>query len=68
MIWTCVKKATRSKFSPVKRYKGRPKRTLEKIIKKDLMGNNIFENLVYYQTQLYCMIHVADPPSESVSL
>ena len=48
VIWKCVKKATRSKFSPVKRNKWRPRRTLEKIIKKDLMVNNIFENLVYY--------------------
>ena len=38
-------------FSLMKRSKGRPGRTFEEIIKRDLMVNNISENLVFNQAQ-----------------
>jgi len=36
-------------FSSVKRKKGRSKRTLEEVVKRDVMVNNISEDLVFNQ-------------------
>lgn len=47
-------------FSPVKRGRGRPKRTLGELIRHDLLLNNISENLVFDRAQWRSMIHVAD--------
>lgn len=55
LIWTHKKKATGSSgeegksngVKPCEKGKGRPKETLGKIIKKDLMVNNIIENLAF---------------------
>lgn len=33
-------------FSPVKRERGKPRRTLKEVAKKDLMANNISKDLV----------------------
>lgn len=53
VIWTCTKKITRSTseddcmvFISVKR-RERPRRTLEEVVKRDLMINDIFEDLVF---------------------
>ena len=48
-------------FSPVKRGRGRPKRTLGDLIKHDLLLNNISENLIFDRALWRRVIHVADP-------
>ena len=47
-------------FSPVRRGRGRPKRTLGELIKQDLVLNNISENMVFDRALWRRVIHVAD--------
>ena len=46
--------------SPYKRGRGRPKRTLNDIIRRDLLINNISPNMTIDRTQWRRVIHVAD--------
>jgi len=54
VVWICAKsiggtageESRLHVFSPVKRSRGKPRRTLEEIVKRNLVVNNIPENLV----------------------
>ena len=48
-------------WSPYKRGRGRPKRTLNDIIQRDLLINNISPSMAIDRTQWRRVIHVADP-------
>ena len=48
-------------FSPLKRGRGRPQRTLKELIRQDLRLNNISERLVFDRAIWRRVIHVADP-------
>ncbi|KAL5194746.1 hypothetical protein HKD37_20G056765 [Glycine soja] len=47
-------------FSFAKRESGRPRRTLEEIVKGDLMVNNISKSLIFNRTERYRVIQVAN--------
>lgn len=47
-------------FSPIKRRRGRPRRTWEELVKMDLKLNNIPETLVQNRAEWRRVIHVAD--------
>ena len=48
--------------SSLKRGRGRPRRTLEEIIKSYRMVYNVYEDLVFDQVQWHHAIHVANLP------
>ena len=56
-----IGKVVQMVFSPIRKGKGRPKRTLEKAIKRDLWLNSFFESLIHDRKQWRRLIHVVDP-------
>ena len=56
-----VRKVDQMIFSPVRRGRGRPKRTLGEVIKRDIRINDIPEDLIWDRKQWRYLIHVADP-------
>ena len=56
-----VRKVDQMIFSPIRKGRGRPKRTLGEIIKRDLWLNGISESLIHDRKQWRSLIHVADP-------
>ena len=56
-----VRKVDQVVFNPMRRGRGRLKRTLGEIIKRDLSLNGIFESLIWDRKQWRSLIHVADP-------
>ena len=47
-------------FSHVKNRRGGLRRTLGQVVKRDLMVNNISEDLVFNQDEWCCVIHITD--------
>ena len=58
---TPVRKVDQIIWSPVNRGRERPKRTLNEVIKRDLLINNIFSDMIFDRAQWRRAIHVADP-------
>ena len=56
-----VRKVDQIVFSPIRKGRGRPKRTLGEVIKRDLWLNGISESLIHDRKQWRSLIHVADP-------
>ena len=56
-----IRKVDQMEESQVKRGKGRPRKTIRKVIRKDLEVNELDPNLVYDRTLWRNLIHVADP-------
>ena len=49
LLEVSVRKVDKMIFSPVKRGRGRLKRTLEEVVKRDFWLNDIFENLTWME-------------------
>ena len=56
-----VRRVDQTVWSPVNRGRERPKRTLNDVIKRDLLINNISSDMIFYRAQWRHAIHVADP-------
>jgi len=56
-----VRRVDQTDWSPVKRSRGRPKKTLNEVIERDLRVNNLSKDLVFDRAQWRRMIHVVDP-------
>jgi len=49
------------KESPIRKSRGRPRKTIRGTIRNDLEVNELDPNIVYDQTLWHNLIHVADP-------
>ena len=56
-----IRRVDQTVWSPVNRGRGRPKRTLNEVIKRDLLINNISSDMIFDRAQWRRAIHVADP-------
>ncbi|XP_054787150.1 uncharacterized protein LOC129293296 [Prosopis cineraria] len=56
-----VRRVEHITLSPIKRGRGRPKRTLLEVVERDLLINNISKSLINDRAQWRLAIHVADP-------
>ena len=56
-----VRKVDQMVFSPIRKCRGRSKRILVEVIKRNLWLNSIFESLIHDRKQLRSLICVADP-------
>ena len=56
-----VRKVNQMVFSPIKKGRGRPKKTLGEVIKRDIWLNSIFKSLIQDRKQWRNLIYVIDP-------
>ena len=56
-----VRKVDQMIFNPLKKGKGRPKKTLGEIIQRDFWLNDISKNLISDKNQWHYLIQVANP-------
>ena len=56
-----VRRVDQMVFSPIRRRRGRPQRTLGEVIRRDLIINDLHQDMVFDRTQWHRLIHVADP-------